>query len=108
VKHTAEGTSVEITVRLVEPVGNTAPASQKLEIRVHDQGPGVPADSCETIFEPFKRLESSTSGTGLGLAIARRAIASHGGSINAQPGLQGGLLMVMVLPASGKMLDEAC
>lgn len=101
VKYTAEGTSVEITVRLVD-----VPDRQKLEVSVQDQGPGVPAESCEAIFEPFKRLENSSPGTGLGLAIARRAIDSHGGTIHAQPGPQGGLLVVVVLPADAGMAAD--
>ncbi|MES2946162.1 MAG: HAMP domain-containing sensor histidine kinase [Pseudomonadota bacterium] len=105
VKYTAEGTSVEISVRLVQAPDGAQAASQKLEVSVQDQGPGVPAEYCETIFEPFKRLENSSPGTGLGLAIARRAIASHGGTIHARPGPQGGLLVVMVLAAGGGMVD---
>ena len=104
VKHTAKGTPVDIKVRLVDAAQGAAhgapqgPAGQQLEVSVLDHGPGVPIESCEMIFEPFKRLETSTNGVGLGLAIARRAIASHGGSIKAQPGPRHGLLVVILLP----------
>ena len=46
-----------------------------LVLRVLDEGPGIPEDSLDQVFEPFFRLESSrnsaTGGTGLGLGIAR-------------------------------------
>jgi signal transduction histidine kinase len=56
-----------------------------LVIRVRDDGPGIPADQLERVFEPFYRVESSrnrdTGGTGLGLSIARDVIQAHGGSL---------------------------
>jgi signal transduction histidine kinase len=57
----------------------------ELVIRVRDEGPGVPAEELERVFEPFYRVESSrnrdTGGTGLGLSIARDVAQSHGGSL---------------------------
>lgn len=56
-----------------------------LIIRVRDEGPGIPEDLLERVFEPFYRVESSrnrdTGGTGLGLSIARDVIQAHGGSL---------------------------
>jgi two-component system, OmpR family, sensor kinase len=53
---------------------------------VTDNGPGVPADQRERIFEPVVRLPPSPrSGTGLGLTIVRRTIESHGGTITCDP-----------------------
>lgn len=43
----------------------------RVVIRVADQGPGIEDADAESIFEPFQRLEETTSGSGLGLAIAR-------------------------------------
>lgn len=54
-------------------------------IVVDDDGPGVPEDERERVFEPFVRLEDSrnreTGGIGLGLAIARMVARSHGGDV---------------------------
>jgi two-component system sensor kinase ParS len=55
------------------------------EVRVNDDGPGVPLDGREKIFEPFSRLDASrdrrTGGFGLGLALVRRVSQSHGGQV---------------------------
>ena len=73
-----------------------------LLIRVRDEGPGIPPDELERVFEPFYRVESSrnrdTGGTGLGLSIARDVAQAHGGSLVAQNLPTGGLEALLVLP----------
>jgi signal transduction histidine kinase len=73
-----------------------------LVIRVRDEGPGIPPDELERVFEPFYRVESSrnrdTGGTGLGLSIARDVAQAHGGSLVAQNLAAGGLEVLLVLP----------
>lgn len=54
-------------------------------INVDDQGPGIPEEQMETVFQPFRRLEDSrnpeTGGVGLGMTIARDIVQTHGGEI---------------------------
>ena len=73
-----------------------------VEIRITDQGPGIPEQDRERAFAPFQRLETSrnrqTGGTGLGLPIARDIIRSHGGDITLQNGREGGLTVTVRLP----------
>ena len=73
-----------------------------LVIRVRDEGPGIPPEEIERVFEPFYRVESSrnrdTGGTGLGLSIARDVAQAHGGSLVAQNLPGGGLEALLVLP----------
>ena len=68
---------------------------------VEDNGPGVPEDRLEHVFEPFARLEESrsqdTGGTGLGLAIARSIARSHGGDVTLENRDQGGLRATLSL-----------
>jgi signal transduction histidine kinase len=69
-------------------------------LSVTDDGPGVPADQRERIFEPFVRLPGSApGGTGLGLAIVRRTAESHGGTITCEPCPGGGTRFRLRLPA---------
>jgi signal transduction histidine kinase len=68
---------------------------------VTDNGPGVPADQRQRIFEPFVRLPPNPrGGTGLGLAIVRRTIESHGGTITCDPTPTGGARFTLRLPAN--------
>jgi signal transduction histidine kinase len=73
-----------------------------LVIRVRDDGPGIPEDQLERVFEPFYRLESSrnrdTGGSGLGLSIARDVIQAHGGSLVLRNLPVRGLEAVLTLP----------
>jgi signal transduction histidine kinase len=77
----------------------------RLEISVCDDGPGIPADELEKVFEPFYRLESSrnrdTGGTGLGLSIARDVAQAHGGSLSLRNRPEGGLEAQLLLPRRG-------
>ncbi len=74
----------------------------QLVIRVRDQGPGIPEEELERVFEPFYRLESSrnrdSGGTGLGLTIARDIAQSHGGALTLHNLAGGGVEAVLVLP----------
>jgi signal transduction histidine kinase len=62
-----------------------ARVKDRVEIRVIDDGPGVPAEHVERIFDRFYRVDDSrsrtTGGAGLGLAIARQLVELHGGRI---------------------------
>ena len=69
--------------------------SDKVLIIIEDNGPGIPEERMEKVFEPFFRLEESrnrdTGGIGLGMAIARNIIRNHGGDIelvNLEDGLR--------------------
>jgi signal transduction histidine kinase len=74
----------------------------QLEIRICDEGPGIPPQELEKVFEPFYRLESSrnrdTGGTGLGLSIARDVAQAHGGSLVLRNPPEGGLEARLTLP----------
>ena len=54
---------------------------QDVEIRIRDNGPGIPHDIIEKIFNPFFTTKPTNQGTGLGLAITSDIIRQHGGTI---------------------------
>jgi signal transduction histidine kinase len=76
---------------------------RRIEVIVRDHGPGVPEKDLELIFEPFYRVDAARNravgGDGLGLAIAARAVAIHGGTIQARNLGSGGLAVQLSLPA---------
>lgn len=73
-----------------------------LHIIVSDDGPGVPAEELERLFDPFYRLEASRNrdhgGTGLGLTIARSIAEQHGGTLVLRNGVTHGLECHLKLP----------
>jgi signal transduction histidine kinase len=77
----------------------------RLEIRIRDEGPGLPQAELEKVFEPFYRVEGSrsreTGGTGLGLTIAKSVAEAHGGSLALRNRAEGGLEAALILPRSG-------
>ncbi|WP_044640575.1 sensor histidine kinase [Risungbinella massiliensis] len=64
-------------------------------IIVEDNGPGVPKEQWDNIFQPFIRLDTArgtyTGGSGLGLAIVQKGVKLHGGSVSVESGEMGGL-----------------
>jgi signal transduction histidine kinase len=76
-----------------------------LEVRITDNGPGIPAADLQTIFEPFFRLDRSrsrrTGGYGLGLSICKRILEAHGGSIAVEAAAERGAVFVLKLPGGG-------
>jgi C4-dicarboxylate-specific signal transduction histidine kinase len=71
-----------------------------VEIVVSDNGPGVPAELVDQIFEPFVTTKEIGKGTGLGLAVCSRLIEGMGGIIKADPMPDGGgATFRIVLPA---------
>jgi len=62
-----------------------AQTADGLEITIDDNGPGIPDQDLERVFQPFVRLEHSrnreTGGVGLGLSIARSIVRAHGGDV---------------------------
>lgn len=77
-------------------------ASGELVLTVDDDGPGIPEDQLDKVFDPFFRLERSrsleTGGHGLGLSIARTIIQSHGGEVSLANRPEGGLRATVRLP----------
>ncbi|WP_432003641.1 sensor histidine kinase [Streptomyces sioyaensis] len=73
------------------------PATGQAVLRVADDGPGIPPQAAEQVFERFARLHPArhrqSGGTGLGLAIARDIARAHGGSLRVEPSARGALLV---------------
>jgi len=81
-------------------IGAARSGHDAVEIRVEDDGPGLPLGKEEDIFKKFERgqRESATPGVGLGLAICRAIVEAHGGKIKAENRPGGGARFVFTLP----------
>lgn len=91
VKFSPAGGAIQVGASLVEG---------ELQVRVSDEGPGVPTDVRETIFDLFwQGRHDRKRGAGLGLAISRGIVAAHGGRIWVESRPEGGSAFVFTLPA---------
>jgi PAS domain S-box-containing protein len=87
------------------PSGTTVRASGAqvdgfIEMRVSDQGPGIPEEERTLIFERFRRLSNSVGGTGLGLTICKVLVNLHKGYIRAEGNEPNGTSFVVGIPAA--------
>lgn len=101
-KYSPQGSTIAIRARVLEPSG-------ELEVRVADQGIGIPPHELGAIFTKFYRVRDvhlpwisgrPPTGTGLGLAICAAIIAAHGGRIwaESQPGQGATLIFTLPIP----------
>jgi two-component system sensor histidine kinase KdpD len=112
----------QVFVNLLDNAAGFAPADSEIWIgarlrdgatwiEVANDGPSIPEDERERIFDLFYRAsqgDRSRQGTGLGLAICRSMIAAHGGTITAAARADGtGALIRIVLPVSGESIGSA-
>lgn len=72
-------------------------------LEVTDEGPGIPDDQLQRVFEPFHRvnLDDPRPGTGIGLALTAEFAAAHGGRAYAEAPAAGGVRMVVEIPSAG-------
>lgn len=77
-------------------------AGSRARIWVEDEGPGIPHDDRQRVWEPYVRLnrvaEASTGGSGIGLSVVRELVALHGGRTRAEGAPGGGARLVIELP----------
>jgi two-component system sensor histidine kinase BaeS len=100
-EYSPDGASIGVAARAV---------GAEVEISVSDNGPGIPAEQLERIFERFTRgdagLTQRVGGTGLGLAISKSLVELHGGSIAAESTVgQGSTFRVRLPIATGAAVD---
>lgn len=112
-KYAPKGSTIRVQARVL-------PASKELEVRVSDQGIGIPPEELDAIFTKFYRVqhvrlpwskERPPVGTGLGLAISAGIVQVHGGRIWAESQLGEGATFIFTLPlgdgGEGNELPEA-
>ena len=87
-------------------VGGRPTETGMIEVFVTDDGPGIPKEALDRVFERFYRVDKARSrdqgGTGLGLSIVKHIIQSHGGEVWAESELGNGATFYFTLPATRK------
>ena len=102
VKYSPAGTTISVSAHMTN--------NAELEFTVEDEGPGIPAEYRERIFDPFFRMrtaqQSELSGHGLGLAICKSIVLAHGGRIQIRDRPGGGACFSVFLPAQAPTHDS--
>jgi signal transduction histidine kinase len=84
----------------VKVSAGTDEQGEVLFIKIHDTGPGVPADKLSSIFEPF--FTTKAEGSGLGLWIVQQIVTAHGGEVGVSTAPNGGAVFAVHLPLRRK------
>ena len=95
VRYSPHGSTIEISA---------ARWRSSVQVRVTDQGPGIPTEDRERVFEEFYRRDAggARGGTGLGLAISRAIVNAHGGTISIGRAPTGGTAVTFELPIADR------
>lgn len=102
---------IDNAIKYGRPEGSVSitakPSDDNIEVAVIDDGPGIPPDALERIFERFYRVDKARSreqgGTGLGLSIVKHIVQCHGGKVWATSESGKGTVFYFTLPkATGK------
>jgi two-component system sensor histidine kinase BarA len=115
IKFTPPGGRVTLRARMVDDGGGEsgdedglsllAPTRARLEVRVSDNGIGIPARERSKVFDPFYQIDSSSTrqygGTGLGLSIVKRLVVGHSGTVHIEDNEPKGTVFVVSLPQLG-------
>jgi two-component system, OmpR family, sensor kinase len=89
-------------------LARTATVDGHAELVVEDDGPGIPPELRENLFERFVRGgRDGGRGSGLGLAIVRAVATSHGGTVLLESPERGGTRFVITIPRTGARVVDA-
>jgi signal transduction histidine kinase len=88
-RHTPAGTAVQVVV---------TERDKGVVVVVEDEGPGVPDDVKDEIFEPFRQGAAARGGVGIGLSLVQRFAELHGGTARVEDRPGGGARFVVTLP----------
>jgi signal transduction histidine kinase len=101
IEYTSDGGLVRLT---------GSASGERVTLAVEDDGPGIPEDQRERVFDRFHRMDSARTrvrgGAGLGLAIARAIAEAHGGTIYALASPEGGARVAIELPGFRPLLAD--
>lgn len=106
VKYTPDGGVVVVLVILSEMDGS---GNRWAEVRVQDEGIGIPAEDLPRIFDRYHRAANASAGipgVGIGLASAKQIVELHGGTISVESQEGNGSIFIMRLPVGGRKPEQ--
>ncbi len=71
---------------------------KKITLKISDEGPGIPAENIQKIFQPFFTTKAVGDGSGLGLSVVHGIIKSHRGTIDYQTNTPNGAIFIITFP----------
>jgi signal transduction histidine kinase len=93
IHHSPVGGRIEVEVRRVD---------EFVRVAVSDQGPGIPSEDLDRLFDSFEKLSAQPTGgeksTGLGLSIVKSIVDAHGGEIDVDSEVGRGTTFIVRLP----------
>jgi len=89
-----------ITKRLLLPSGGKGGEVGWAEVRISDNGPGIPQNVLDKIFQPFFTTKPTGQGTGLGLSLSYDIIKAHGGELKVETKEGEGTTFIILLPST--------
>jgi PAS domain S-box-containing protein len=107
IKFSPPGGTIRITAAAADNNGNGPGRATRLLISVSDEGPGIPGDLQEKVFDTFVAGPNKASGSGLGLAFCRMAVLAHGEQIWIESEPRRGCTLTFSLPISSEPIEVA-
>jgi two-component system, OmpR family, sensor histidine kinase KdpD len=103
------GNALRYSPEASPPILTGSTLGGRVELRVIDRGPGIPASELDQVFAPFQRLgdTDNTTGIGLGLALSRGLTEAMGGTLTPEETPGGGLTMVVSLATAREVRGPA-
>jgi signal transduction histidine kinase len=98
-KHNLPGYEPTVTIKTIKypPQGGRGAF---VEIKVADNGPGIPANILDKIFQPFFTTKPTGQGTGLGLSLSHDILKAHGGELKVETKVGVGSEFIISLPVN--------
>lgn len=105
IKNSIESMSGRTDSKIHVSVSHSIHAGQRIvELRISDNGPGIPENLLDKLFEPY--TSTKPKGGGLGLAVVKRIVEEHSGTVFAENQHEGGACIVVRLPISFNHSDN--
>ncbi len=98
-KHGGSGKRIVVSIGTVKSFNDTG--KDYVRVRIRDFGPGIPEDELPHVKYKFYKGSSKARGSGIGLAVCDEIVRLHGGTLNIDNAADAGVMVTIMLPASG-------